>query len=756
MKKLAELTLFSSSIVLRLSGYINKLARPVYFRNFNFEGLRIDVAFRKLCDKLFLRAETQQIDRILDAFSQRYWECNPGSVYGSADNVHSLVFSLLLLNTDLHVADITDRMTRNQFVKNTMTAIADTHGIELGNSTVDDSRSSISDHHLPEGISGHNKRSTLKGPVSLASPPGGSSSVSLGHDNASYGQANQSSTSLGTGSARKVSQNLGMPPSAFPRARSATSSSNDSARPGNKAWEVDMENLLKDIYAAVKTNQIRLPVLDASKTMLSPSAAARSRRSMASPGSDRVSALKRGSIRGIQGLLGSASTFHSDGTTSPTPSSNTADSWPMTSATSFGSGGTGGPSSHAGALGFASTLTQTIIKESQDEDADGALDEADDLTDEELALFGPPWAKEGVLARKHYWEAPQKRAKDKNWTESFVVVQKGMLSMFRFGDVTSTVRGGAAAAGTAGAVGGGNWLSNATSLGSINLAHTLSNVLPPPGYNRSRPHVFAITLPGGAVYFFQAGHEELVHEWVSTCNYWAARQSKEPLAGGVSNMEYGWNKVLPSTYDEDEEQLDNESVLSEKDREELSNAGTSDNRSVKSGKSGRSHKMKAAAGSMYSYKPWKDSSGRAGMGGAGGGSSIFTSSTSVRAASLMGAGSSGIHANERIYINDWKPPQMPTVASTLKEDEQLERVIKYITHIELELTSHNDLRQPMLQLFSPRGMNYNKALVNWERKSNHLLQELVRYQCYAESLRNAVKLRAERRNQKLLERADNV
>lgn len=37
--------------------------------------------------------------------------------------VHAVTYSLLLLNTDLHVADITSRMSRTQFVRNTMTAI---------------------------------------------------------------------------------------------------------------------------------------------------------------------------------------------------------------------------------------------------------------------------------------------------------------------------------------------------------------------------------------------------------------------------------------------------------------------------------------------------------------------------------------------------------------------------------------------------------------------------------------------------------
>jgi hypothetical protein len=37
--------------------------------------------------------------------------------------VHATAYSLLLLNTDLHVADLTTRMSRGQFVKNTMTTI---------------------------------------------------------------------------------------------------------------------------------------------------------------------------------------------------------------------------------------------------------------------------------------------------------------------------------------------------------------------------------------------------------------------------------------------------------------------------------------------------------------------------------------------------------------------------------------------------------------------------------------------------------
>ncbi|OAD78812.1 hypothetical protein PHYBLDRAFT_122186, partial [Phycomyces blakesleeanus NRRL 1555(-)] len=80
-------------------------------------------------------------------------------------------------------------------------------------------------------------------------------------------------------------------------------------------------------------------------------------------------------------------------------------------------------------------------------------------------------------------------------------------------------------------------------IGEIDLKHTLSNPLPS-GYSRQRPHAFALQQPNGGVYLFQVGSASEVLEWVETCNYWAARESREPLTGGISNMEYGWGECL--------------------------------------------------------------------------------------------------------------------------------------------------------------------------------------------------------------------
>lgn len=72
------------------------------------------------------------------------------------------------------------------------------------------------------------------------------------------------------------------------------------------------------------------------------------------------------------------------------------------------------------------------------------------ISDEELALLGAPWAKEGMLCRKQYWETAKRKAKTRNWMDVFVVISKGDFSMFTFGE-----NGPSSAVSS---FGGGNWL----------------------------------------------------------------------------------------------------------------------------------------------------------------------------------------------------------------------------------------------------------------------------------------------------------
>jgi Sec7-like guanine-nucleotide exchange factor len=44
---------------------------------YDFENQSVLTALRQVCTRLVFRAETQQVDRILVAFSSRWCDCNP-------------------------------------------------------------------------------------------------------------------------------------------------------------------------------------------------------------------------------------------------------------------------------------------------------------------------------------------------------------------------------------------------------------------------------------------------------------------------------------------------------------------------------------------------------------------------------------------------------------------------------------------------------------------------------------------------------
>ncbi|KAA1471675.1 hypothetical protein DENSPDRAFT_837715 [Dentipellis sp. KUC8613] len=685
-------------------GRVNKIALRHYLDHFDFSGLRLDMAFRRLCAKLFLKAETQQVDRILEEFSRRYWDCNPGNLFGNASVVHAVSYSLLLLNTDLHVAELSSRMSKGQFVRNTLSTIQ----MQLQSSsdlTYDDS-SSIRGAGSEMSDVGTNtlKSSRTKRSDSITSWNSITRDVVIANLGSSLGTSSAAPQSAGSGSNHLTNDSsASVSNTNTSGAESKSPSTLVSSVIYDRNWESDMESLLKDMYTAIKNQQVLQPLASAafaraSTSSLNAGPMLRNRSLRVQP--DRLATLKRGSIRGIQSLMGPSSGISPyssnssvDGRASPSPSFATS-----THEGLYGSN----LSFLTPTLGFASNLSHTIIRETQEDD-DRSQHSGDSestnisISDEELALLGPPWAKEGMLCRKQYNESAGKRAKSKAWLDVFVVIQKGELNMFTFGGHGH---------GAHSVVGGGNWLENANLVGTVLLAHSLAHALPPPGYNRQRPHCMVLTLSNGAVYFFQAGTEELVNEWVSTCNYWAARQSKEPLTGGVSNMEYGWNRVG--------DPLHHGRAISDDESSRLD----MDNLSVRSGRSGRSSRSRfgkkdGAATVRGGSSPWAD----------------------------------------RTSINEWKAPQPPSVPSTHDEETQLEALRKHVTSLTNELQEHNELRAPMMALYPARSANASKALGNWEKKSQYLLTEIVKYESYIDSLQSAMALRLKKRGEKALERA---
>ena len=64
-------------------GIVRQRVLRAYMDLYDFEGQSIVASLRQLCQQLLLRAETQQLDRILVAFSKRWCDCNPNHGFKS-------------------------------------------------------------------------------------------------------------------------------------------------------------------------------------------------------------------------------------------------------------------------------------------------------------------------------------------------------------------------------------------------------------------------------------------------------------------------------------------------------------------------------------------------------------------------------------------------------------------------------------------------------------------------------------------------
>ncbi|KIW14165.1 hypothetical protein PV08_06946 [Exophiala spinifera] len=89
-----------------------------YMRGFSYFGESIDMAIRKMLMEVELPKETQQIDRLLAGFADRYYECNPG-IFVSTDEAAFIAFSILLLHSDTHNKNNKRKMQKQDYVKNT-------------------------------------------------------------------------------------------------------------------------------------------------------------------------------------------------------------------------------------------------------------------------------------------------------------------------------------------------------------------------------------------------------------------------------------------------------------------------------------------------------------------------------------------------------------------------------------------------------------------------------------------------------------
>ncbi|XP_049488412.1 PH and SEC7 domain-containing protein 3 isoform X6 [Panthera uncia] len=119
-KRLYQLDRFKRSDVAKHLGKNNEFSKLVaeeYLKFFDFTGMTLDQSLRYFFKAFSLVGETQERERVLIHFSNRYFYCNPDTI-ASQDGVHCLTCAMMLLNTDLHGHNIGKKMTCQEFIAN--------------------------------------------------------------------------------------------------------------------------------------------------------------------------------------------------------------------------------------------------------------------------------------------------------------------------------------------------------------------------------------------------------------------------------------------------------------------------------------------------------------------------------------------------------------------------------------------------------------------------------------------------------------
>lgn len=473
---------------------LNKQVCAAYMNLFNWKNLSILNSLRRLCERLYMKGESQQLSRIIEHFAAAWVQANPRHGFVSATSVYTIAYALILLNTDLYAADhsLNKPISKSQFIKNTSETVI--MGMEVS--------------HGPSRLIAELKRDEYNDSKDL-------DTVAL--VNEPFAQF----------SSREWVQLLQNVLRVF---YNSISKSPLQIRAVDRVAKVTPISPIDTLAHTHTTSSTRQTSSIFSKFRLN--------KPKAGDNMSRIDA----------SAAFSGSSFGND----PFGRRNSMQS-NFSMETGMSSGSFTMPRQ---AVGFAGILWNAMAKEDSASSYTGDVDDDDFMNDiskleeefeaeDALQLFGAPWAKEGLLLYRPYVDPHSgKRTRKQKWKSLFVVVQKGQLKLFDLSAKKSNTFGAGQAT-----VGGGNWMENADTVDAWSLCHTIAQELPNPKRSKSYQALWSLTLPQYGLLVFQAGTTEIAKEFVYTCNYWSARLSKEPMNETVSNMEYGWSFLESSESD---------------------------------------------------------------------------------------------------------------------------------------------------------------------------------------------------------------
>jgi hypothetical protein len=177
--------------------------------------------------------------------------------------------------------------------------------------------------------------------------------------------------------------------------------------------------------------------------------------------------------------------------------------------------------------------------------------------------------KQGLVMRKHVMERTDKRARHRQWQLCYLVITDTELVMYKptqqqpmddsekgrrrksasmmlwnpstaFSSLQDIVQQHP------------HWQADEEQapLATLEMNHTYATVIPPPGWNPQRPHVFRLETGDGGLWLFESVDLFAVQAWVEACNLTAAQISKGPLPGAICNIDYGWGAKWDNTTQE--------------------------------------------------------------------------------------------------------------------------------------------------------------------------------------------------------------
>uniref|UniRef100_A0A673BEP5 IQ motif and SEC7 domain-containing protein 3 n=1 Tax=Sphaeramia orbicularis TaxID=375764 RepID=A0A673BEP5_9TELE len=102
--------------------HFNKDVLDCVVDEMDFSGMELDEALRKFQAHIRVQGEAQKVERLIEAFSQRYCMCNPDIVqqFHNPDTIFILAFAIILLNTDMYSPNIKPdrKMLLEDFIRN--------------------------------------------------------------------------------------------------------------------------------------------------------------------------------------------------------------------------------------------------------------------------------------------------------------------------------------------------------------------------------------------------------------------------------------------------------------------------------------------------------------------------------------------------------------------------------------------------------------------------------------------------------------